>query len=70
MPITNRLTLDTSNETVLEKITSVKRFLKPLQMNHIIENMDEWRLILEATARSLLVYLAILILAIDEKGRN
>ena len=69
VPITNKLALCTKDETLLSKIRTAKRFLRQLHTYNILEDMTEWRTVLEATLRSILEHLAAPILTIDQRGR-
>jgi len=70
MPLTNKLTLNTKDNDISQKISETKKFLKQVQAYQVIDNMHEWRILIESLLRSILVHLAIPVLAIDEKGRK
>jgi len=70
VPVTNKLTLDTRNETLQMKLRETKRFFRQLHLYKITDNMKEWRILIEASLRSILVHLASPVLAIDQRGRQ
>jgi len=41
VPITNRLTLDTKDETLLAKLREAKKFVKQLHQHKIIDDMGD-----------------------------
>jgi len=70
IPITHKLALDTKDENLNLKISTTKKYLKQLHSFQIVDNMQEWKILIESLIRSILVQLSIPILSIDEKGRR